>query len=96
MDYNFDTAQERYVKIANALGAEVNDEMSYEEQKQMCLAAARSLKEATGATGGLAELGVTREDLRKLAGHALKDPCMLTNPKCPQCVDIEEIYEKAR
>ncbi len=96
MDYNFDAAPEKYFKIGKFLDAELNDEMSYEEKKHATLEAVRALKRETGVTGSLADLGVSAEDLKLLTEHALKDPCMLTNPKSPLTADIESIYEKAR
>jgi alcohol dehydrogenase class IV len=40
-------------------------------------------------------LGVRRGDIPELAGKAMQDACMVTNPRQPTPRDIEVIYEEA-
>ncbi|KAB1440879.1 alcohol dehydrogenase-like regulatory protein ErcA [Pseudodesulfovibrio senegalensis] len=96
MACNFDNAADKYFEIGRLLGAETNDESSYEKRKMTTLDAVASLKRAAGVTQGLAELGVSSADFEKLAEHALLDPCMLTNPKEICANDIRAILEAAQ
>jgi len=48
-----------------------------------------------GLTRNLGTLGVTRANIPQLAAMAMKDPCLLTNPRKPAQADIESIYEAA-
>jgi alcohol dehydrogenase class IV len=40
-------------------------------------------------------MGLHKEDFNQLADFALKDPCMVTNPKLPRKDDIVKCYEQA-
>lgn len=95
MDYNFDTCPDRYYDIGASLGVELDDKMSYDEKKTRVLDAVRTLKRNAGVTGTLSDMGVAKSDLKKLAEHAMNDPCMLTNPKQVRSEELEKIYEKA-
>jgi alcohol dehydrogenase class IV len=53
------------------------------------------LKKAAGVERRLAELGVHRTDVPILTGKAIKDPCMVTNPRSATPRDIEVVYEEA-
>ncbi len=55
----------------------------------------RDLKELVGIHSTLGERGVTAADIPELARNALKDPCMVTNPRMPNIRDIEAVYEEA-
>jgi len=92
--YNFDSAPERYVHIAEAFGLEVAG-LPQAEQKGHLVEALRRFRIAAGMTGGLRELGMSKTDLPKLAENALKDPCLVTNPVQPTAQDIERLYERA-
>jgi alcohol dehydrogenase class IV len=53
------------------------------------------MKEEVGIRSSLAERGVTIADIPELARNAIKDPCMVTNPRMPNQRDIEVVYEEA-
>ncbi len=55
----------------------------------------RKLREAAGVESGLARRGVKTAVLKDLSRNALKDACMVTNPRRPSHRDIEVIYEEA-
>ncbi|MEW5774849.1 MAG: alcohol dehydrogenase-like regulatory protein ErcA [Thermodesulfobacteriota bacterium] len=94
-DFNFAAAPDRYAAVARALGGEVPEDASLEERKAATLGVLRDFKRRAGVTVGLAELGVTRQELAALAEFAMADPCMATNPLEPCCEDIVTIYERA-
>lgn len=52
------------------------------------------LRESLNLQRGFGSLGVTRSMLPKLTENALKDPCMLTNPREATYEDVLNLYEK--
>lgn len=92
--YNFDSAAGRYRNIAKIFGLPV-DTMTNEAVKEELLAAIQRLKHSVGIEKGLAARGVTAKELASLAGKAMKDPCMVTNPRVPNVGDIERVYVQA-
>jgi alcohol dehydrogenase class IV len=95
VDFNFAAAPDRYAEVARALGGEAPADASLDERKAATLATLRAFKQRAGVTAGLADLGVTRQDLAALAEFAAADPCMATNPREPCSEDIIAIYERA-
>ncbi|EGJ50072.1 alcohol dehydrogenase-like regulatory protein ErcA [Desulfocurvibacter africanus] len=94
IDYNFEHAAERYCDISEALGLDLKG-MTMAQRKQALLDAIEGLKRETGATRTLRDFGVMRTDIPTLAEKAMRDPCMITNPRRPTQKDIERLYEQA-
>jgi len=92
--YNFDSAADRYRNIAKIFGLPV-DTMTNEAVKEELILAIQRLKHILGIKNGLAARGVTAAELVSLAGKAMKDPCMVTNPRVPSADDIERVYGQA-
>jgi alcohol dehydrogenase class IV len=69
--------------------------MKPQEIKNSIVAEIDRLKRSVGIQKSLGELGIKRTDIPTLAQKALKDPCMVTNPRVPTQRDIEVIYEEA-
>ena len=92
--YNFPSATARYRNVAQALGCAVSG-VSDNEVLASLLAAIQHMRADVGLTRNLEALGVTRADIPHLAAMAMKDPCLLTNPRKPAQADIESIYEAA-
>lgn len=92
--YNFEETVERYRKIAGCLGI---DERNMEDKvvKKELLDGIRQLKKKVGIEEGLQAKGVRKSDIAELAGKAMNDPCMVTNPRLPSERDIEVLYEEA-
>ncbi len=95
IDYNFDSAPDKYRQLGNALGGSIPANASSEEARAGTLAVFRELKRAAGVKDKLYELGMSAEDLPLLAENALADACMLTNPRQPTVSEVMGIYEKA-
>jgi alcohol dehydrogenase class IV len=93
--YNFDAAPQRYGDIAMALGADLSPAAPENEIREAVLDQVRSLKRAAGITSGLADLGVTENLLDGLTDFAMKDPCMVTNPKPPTAQEIRAVFRNA-
>ncbi|WP_320175060.1 alcohol dehydrogenase-like regulatory protein ErcA [Maridesulfovibrio sp.] len=91
---NFPYAVERYSRIAEKMGVSVSgktDEQICNELEQAIVALSR----AAGISMSLSDLGLTRDEIPKLAEMALKDACMVTNPVELSQEDVEKIYEAA-
>jgi alcohol dehydrogenase class IV len=94
IEYNFPEAVSRYKEIGKALGLDVQT-MTNQEAKKSLLNEILRLKHSVGITKTLKEHGATSSDVEQLASKAIKDPCMVTNPRMPVQRDVEVIYEEA-
>lgn len=92
--YNCDAAAERYQLIGETMGLDLRG-MLFEEKKSAIIEAMHYLQIALGFDRTLGQLGVHRSDIPELARKAMKDPCMVTNPRRPKQRDIEVLYEEA-
>jgi len=94
IDFNFEATGVRYRRIGEAMGLKLG-KMAVKEQKADILRRIRELREAVQVSGGLRVLGVSKADIPVLARKAVKDVCMVTNPRHPNQRDIEVIYDEA-
>jgi alcohol dehydrogenase class IV len=94
IEFNLPSAPERFERIAEAMGLDLRGRTS-REKKDVLLAHIRELKKAAGIVRNLNNLGVTRSDLGIYSEHAMKDPCMATNPRQASKRDIEVVYEES-
>lgn len=94
IEFNFPASPERFERIAEAMGIDLRG-MSAREKKNALLEKVREIKRAAGMDIVLNRLGVSRSDLPPLSEKALRDPCMMTNPRRPKRRDIEVIYEES-
>ncbi len=92
--YNYPEAKSRYAKIGLAMGLTLtgkNDEAIL----RSITTAIIDLKKKVGISKTVGQQGAASADIPPLAAKAMKDPCMVTNPRMPRQRDIEEIYEQA-
>ena len=94
VNFNFPEARQRYLKIGAAMGLQLEG-MSLAESQRAVIAAIDELKHRVGIDTTLKQQGATLADIPTLAKKALRDPCMVTNPRNPSQRDIEVIYEEA-
>jgi alcohol dehydrogenase class IV len=94
IEFNFPASPERFERIAEAMGIDLRG-MGAREKKNALLEKVREIKRAAGLDLVLNRLGVSRSDLPPLSEKALRDPCMMTNPRRPKRRDIEVIYEES-
>ncbi len=92
--YNFPKASNRYRKVAEAMNIQHNT-LSDQEVLKEILNCIRILKKNIGIEVSLRMRGARKTDIPELARKAMKDPCMVTNPRVPTLRDIEVIYEEA-
>jgi alcohol dehydrogenase class IV len=92
--YNFSAAPKRYCCIAELLGVEVGnlDDGAVNERLQRAL---HDLRVQAGISGSLSLLGIHKADIPDLARDALRDACIVTNPRLPTRAEIEAIYVRA-
>jgi len=94
IEFNLPSSPERFEKIAQAMGLDLRG-MNFGERKRALLKHVRYLKKAAGIVRNLNDLGVSRSDLNFYSEHAMKDPCMATNPRQASKRDIEVVYEES-
>ncbi len=92
--YNYSAAPERFLMIGKAMGLDIRG-MNSVAKRTAILRRVAQLRRKAGVGRGLSGLGVKTADLSVLSGKAIKDPCMVTNPRRPNLRDIEVIYEEA-
>lgn len=93
-DFNFSVAPEKYLRIGEALGLDLRG-MALKDKKKAVLSEIARLGKAANIGETLGEKGVKRTDVPQLADKAIKDACIVTNPRKPNKRDIEVIYEEA-
>jgi len=94
IEFNFPASPERFERIAEAMGIDLRG-MTPSAKKNALLEKVREIKRAAGLDLVLNRIGVSRSDLPILSDKALRDPCMMTNPRRPNRRDIEVIYEES-
>ena len=94
IDYNYNSASDRYRNIAKAMGINVAN-MTSADCKINLLNRIRELKENSGIKKTLGQIGVSPVLIPDLAANAIKDACILTNPRTPTKEDIEAVYDNA-
>lgn len=94
MDFNFSASPDRYIRIAQAMGLDARG-MSTEDIRAWLLRSVDTLRKATGITSTLGARGVRAADISILAGKAVLDPCLITNPRPAAARDLQVIYEQA-
>jgi len=92
--YNFDSATERYLKIAETIkmplpGNDKND------IKKAFIDHLVNFKQSVNINTTLKDKGITPDITPQLAAKAIKDPCNATNPKSPVVGDLETICLEA-
>ena len=92
--FNLPASPERFERIAEAMGIDLRG-MGSAEKRNALLKHVRDLKAAAGIVRTLNMLGVSRSDVTFFSDHALKDPCMVTNPRKASKRDIEVVYEES-
>ncbi|MDM8566544.1 iron-containing alcohol dehydrogenase [Candidatus Halobeggiatoa sp. HSG11] len=94
MDFNFNVAPEKYLRIGEAMGLDLRG-MTMNHKRAKILKQIEHIARAVGINKTLGISGVRSVDVSQLASKAIKDPCIVTNPRHPKKRDIEVIYEEA-
>lgn len=94
MAFNHKTVPERFGKIADIFHIDKRG-LSEKELKKRVLQEIQELRKDVGISVSLGMLGVRSSDLNELAGKAVVDPCLITNPREANQRDLEVIYAEA-
>ncbi|KEA61908.1 Alcohol dehydrogenase [Marinobacterium lacunae] len=94
IDYNYTSAQERFAVIAQTMGIDTRGLTSKQIQKRLHNHVT-ALKRDVGLKSTLGKYGVNVSDIPYLSANAIKDPCILTNPRRSNLRDVETVYEEA-
>jgi len=92
--FNLPASPERFDRIAAAMGVDLRG-MDEPARRRALLERVRSLKQEAGLGVALKDLGVSRSDVPQLSQKALRDPCLVTNPRRANQRDLEVIYEES-
>ncbi len=92
--YNARAMPDRFVGLARSAGLHV-DGVPGEEAAEVLANHVRALADDVGVPKGLAELGVTEDDLDTLAGTTLDDACLATNPRTASRDEIWDLFREA-
>src|SRR6266568_3280606 len=93
MEFNLSACPERFRDIAEAMGEDVSG-LPTMAAAELAVVAVRQLITDIGLAKGLRELGLTEEFIPLLSENALKDACLVTNPRAASRKDIEAIFWK--
>ena len=92
--FNYPAAAERYRQVAEALSIDTRGmaEPVVSARVTECLA---TLRRRIGIADGMAARGVRSADIPELVSHAVKDACIVTNPRHVKPADAQVIYGEA-
>ncbi len=94
IDYNYPAAPDRFKVIAESMGLDTRG-LKTNQIKSMLMSRVVELKQNVGLYQKLSELGVQKADVPDLSSKAIKDPCLITNPRKFNKRDVEVVYEEA-
>lgn len=93
MEFNLSACPERFRHIAEAMGEDVAGLSPLLAAKQAVLAV-RQLIMDIGLAKGLGDIGLTEEFIPLLSANAMRDACLVTNPRPASQEDIADIFRK--
>lgn len=88
--YNYPAAADRYRDIERIMGPSSGDGDTFTLPERL-----HEFRCSLGIRGTLGEIGAAPAEIPLLAGRAMADPCMVTNPRRPTEDEIAEVYEAA-
>lgn len=94
IDYNYRAAEDRFARVAQTLGIDTRG-LTQTQVKKRLMNHVIALKRDVGLGETLGAQGVNLTDIPYLSANAIKDPCILTNPRRSNKRDVESVYEEA-
>ncbi|WP_249217246.1 iron-containing alcohol dehydrogenase [Nocardioides palaemonis] len=92
--YNARATPDRFVELARRAGLAVAG-VPGEEAADLLAEHVRRLGDDVGVPRGLRELGVTEDDVTRLASTTLDDACLTTNPRSASLSDVHALFLEA-
>ncbi|ABO50786.1 iron-containing alcohol dehydrogenase [Desulforamulus reducens MI-1] len=94
MEFNMISCGEKFINIAEAMGVQITGLGKWKSaEKGIC--AVRKLLRDIEIPEHLAQVGMKEEYIQKLSANAVKDACLVTNPRDCSVEQIEALYRKA-
>ncbi|MCG8684897.1 MAG: iron-containing alcohol dehydrogenase [Desulfobacterales bacterium] len=94
INFNYDAVPEKFKIIAQTLGIDTRG-LSSVQIKITLFERIRNLRFHLGISKSLGQVNVRVTDIPNLAGKAVKDACLLTNPRPAGKRDLQVVYEEA-
>jgi alcohol dehydrogenase class IV len=94
MEFNLSACPERFRDIAVAMGEDVSG-MDAAAAAAVSIEAVKRLIADIGLAKGLGQIGLKEEFIPLLSRNAVKDACLVTNPRSVTIDEIEAIFRKA-
>jgi len=94
MEFNLQACPDRFRDIAIAMGEDVAGLDTYAAAVRSIIAVKQLIADI-GLAKGLADIGLKEEFIPLLSQNAMKDACIVTNPRSASQKEIEAIYRKA-
>lgn len=94
INYNFTSSRDKFYKIANLMGIDTRG-LGDKDVKNRLITTVSNLKRDVGITEQLEKKGVKLTDIPHLSNKAIKDACILTNPRKASLGDIDTIFKEA-
>lgn len=94
VNYNYAAAPERFKRVAETLGVECRG-LSPRQINQALCDYLVTFRRSVGLGETLGKVGVCISDVPFLTGHALNDPCILTNPRPSSLDDVSTVFREA-
>lgn len=92
MEFNYISAPDKFARIVTLLSGE---EKRWSDSGQDAVELVKQLAHDIGAPKRLSELGLTKQDAKKISADAIEDACMITNPRDITEQDIERLFIQA-
>lgn len=94
VNFNFDRVPEKFKIIAEIFDVKTKG-MTTKQIKDALIIRIIEFKKKVGITHQLRKMGIKSSDIPELASKAVKDACMITNPRVANSRDVEVIFEEA-
>ncbi|RYD01945.1 hypothetical protein N752_27880 [Desulforamulus aquiferis] len=94
MQYNMISCGEKFANIAEAMGVH-SAGIGKWKLAEKGIEAVRKLFRDIGIPERLSQVGMKEDYIKMLSVNAVKDACLVTNPRDTTADDIEELYRKA-
>lgn len=94
MEFNMIACGEKFKNIAEALGVQTTG-LGVWKAAEKGVATVRKLFSDIGISQRLSEVGLREEHIDRLSENALKDACLVTNPRDCSVEDIKELFKRA-
>lgn len=94
INFNFEASTEKFTRIAQLMEIDTRG-LKSKEVKNKLITTVLQLKKNVGITEQLEKKGVKLTDIPNLSAKAIKDACMITNPRKANIDDLGTIYREA-